>query len=106
MDDKAMVRSQMHEYIAQQGGQFPFVDTEDLNAGSRRIGQRTQEIQHGPDTHLLSWSSTMFHGSMIERDKKKADPDLIDTIGYTFGRQIDLHPEGRKHVCASRFRRH
>jgi hypothetical protein len=36
---------------------------------------------------------------MIERGEEKADPDLINTIGHTFGRQIDLDPEGRENVC-------
>src|SRR5262245_44174775 len=100
MYDKAMVRSQMHEHIPEQGGQSPFVDSEYLNGSSCRIGQWAQEIQHSPNAHLLPWSRTIFHGSMIERREKKTDPDLIDTIGNTFGRQIDPHPEGREHVCA------
>jgi hypothetical protein len=36
---------------------------------------------------------------MIERGEEKADPDLIDTIGHTFGRHIDLDAECREDVC-------
>jgi hypothetical protein len=35
----------------------------------------------------------MLHGSMIEWSKEKADPDLIDTIGHTLSRQINLDPK-------------
>jgi hypothetical protein len=39
---------------------------------------------------------------MIERGEEKGDPDLIDTIGDPFGRQIDLDAEGREDVCTPR----
>jgi hypothetical protein len=39
---------------------------------------------------------------MIERGEEKGDPDLIDTIGHAFGRQIDLDAEGREDVCTPR----
>ncbi len=100
MYDKTMLRSQMHEHIPQQRGQSSLIDAEHLNGGSCWIGQRTQEIQHSPDTHLLSWSGTMFHGSMIERGKEKADPDFIDAIGHMLGREIDLDPKRREDVRA------
>jgi hypothetical protein len=35
---------------------------------------------------------------MIKRGKEKADPDLVDTVSHTFGRRIDLDPEGQEDV--------
>ncbi len=85
MYDKTMLRTQVHEDLAEKFRQARFIDTEDLNGRAGRIGQWAQNIEHGADAHVLAGTRTMSHRPMVERRKKKPDSYLIDAVGHAIG---------------------
>ena len=46
-------------------------------------------------------TSAMFHGAVIERGKEKPDADLVHTIRYALGREIDLDTQRRQDIGAA-----
>src|SRR5690349_9901230 len=76
--DEAMLRSEVHQNLAEQFRQTWFIHAEDLNGRSGRIGQGPQKVEHGADAHLLSRGRAMFHGSVIEGRNENSDSYFID----------------------------
>src|SRR5438874_4160968 len=66
-----------------------------------RIRQWAEDIENGTNADLTARWPNMFHRRMIGRGKHEAEADLLYTVCYLFGGEIDARTQGLQHVGAA-----
>ena len=77
------------------------VDAQDLELGSRRIGQRPEQIEHGAHPQFAAGGGGMLHGRVMAGCEQKADANRIDAVRHRIGRNVQAHAERLEHVGAA-----
>jgi hypothetical protein len=71
-------------------GEFGIVDARELNVRTRRIRERTENIEDGALTNLLARTNGMFHGRMKLGGEHEADADFINGFANLLRREVEI----------------
>ena len=106
MHHQGPLRAEPAEDIGQKFGQPGVEDTEDLDVGPGRVGQRSEDIEDGPDADLAPRADGIFHRAMQGGGKEKANADLANALADLFRSQVEGDTRGLKDIGAAAFARY
>ncbi len=105
-EDEGFARAEVFQYTGHFFGQIRIVHPEHLDGGSRRIGQRAEQVEKGAEPELAPNLRDAGHGRVEKGLVQKPDADLADARLYGRGRHIQVDPELLQDVGAAARARH
>ena len=101
MEDHAPAHAQFRQNPGKRFDQVGIIYAQHHHFRVRRIGQRSQNVEHGSDAQFFPDGSDIFHGGMVLLGEHEADADGIQQFGALFRRKADIDPQSFQAVrCA------
>ncbi len=98
VDDEGALGAESGESAAHEQNAAGREHADDLDAGVRRVGERTAEIEDGAEAEGAAQGAELHHGRVIERREEKHEAGFAETLDRKFGRKIDGDAESFEHV--------
>ena len=68
------------------------------------VGERAKNIEDGALTDFLARTDGVFHGGVKFGREHKSDADLLNGLGDTFRREVEIDAEGGENIRAATLR--
>src|SRR5205085_6782418 len=101
MNDEGVLAAQVEQGFAHLAQERTIGHTENLVTGMSRVGQRTQDVEHGANANFTTGGANMFHGRMKGGRKHEAKADLLDAAGYLFRTKINTRSQRLQDICTA-----
>ncbi len=99
--DHRMSCAQFHQRLRHRGRQPHLGNPDQLARRTRGIGNRTQQVEQGPDAEFLSERNHPRHRGMIIRGEHEADAGALQAALESRRVELDAHPESLQHVSGA-----
>ncbi len=90
MDHQSAMDAQHAERLRNFFDQVEGIHSNDLRRSSRRIGERTEQVEDCPQAKFAAGRLHILHRRMHGGREQKHDADLFETCGQNGGGQTDL----------------
>src|SRR5690349_12720409 len=98
VNDKGSLGTKFAEDVRKRLRESGVVDTCELDICTRRVGQRTEDIEDGALTNLLARTNGILHSRMKLGRKHKSDANLLYGLRNLFGREFEIDAESRENI--------
>ena len=82
-------------------GQVGVVHPQKLVRRSRRVGERAQHVEQGPNPHLLTWACRVFHGPVENRSEEKTEAGCVNALPHRLRRLIQVRAQFPENIGAA-----
>ena len=93
VDDECTPGAEMRQHARDRRHELGRVDADDLRAGTGRVRQRPEDVEHRPRGQLTTDRRRMAHGWVMRGREEEAEAEFVDRARDSLRRQLEVEPE-------------